>query len=171
MFIGPTVVLGKRSPSLWFFKLIFPITANSLADRKPNRPRSLLGICPNLLFRFLDLQVPRDSLQSQDEVFVPDPHRIWILTFLIPSSFQHLMSLQPESSPQLWLHRTQHLTWPFDFNPFWVNSAHPENSTEAKMECAGIEERYFLLGSVGPTSNSVCLSVCLTLSLSLRFSP
>ena len=42
------------------------------------------------------------------------------------------------------------------------------------MECAGIEERYFLLGSDGPTSNlvclSVCLSVCLTLSLSQTFS-
>lgn len=110
---------------------------------------------------------PRDSLQSQDEAFVPDPLRIWILTLLLSSSFQHLMSLQPESSPELWLHRTQHLTWPFDFSPFWINSAHPENSTEAKMGCAGIEERNFLLGSVGPTSNSVCLSLSLSCTFSL----
>lgn len=33
------------------------------------------------------------------------------------------------------------------------------------MGCAGIEERNFLLGSVGPTSNSVCLSLSRTFSL------
>lgn len=162
MFTGPTVVWRKQSPSLWFFRLIFPITANPTADKEPHRPRSLLELCLHLLFRFLDLRDPTDSLQSQDEVLVPDPHRIWILTFLVSSSFQHLMSLQPESSPELWLHRTQYLTWPFDFSPFCVNSAHPENSTEAKTGCAGIEERDFLLGSGGPTSNSVCLSLFLS---------
>ena len=48
MFTGPTVVLRKQSPSLWFFKLIFPIPGDPTADREPHRARSLLELCPHL---------------------------------------------------------------------------------------------------------------------------
>ena len=160
MYTGPaslchTMLLSKPSPSFSFFKLIFMVTANPTADRELHRPRSLLGLCSNLLFRLLDLWESRDPLQSQDSVFVPDLYRIRILTFLFPSSFQHLMILQPESSTQLWFHRSQHLTQPFGFCPFWAN-------------CWGQNwiywhQREILLGSTGPTYKIQSLSLYLGL--------